>query len=178
MTTIRVVLTGGPGAGKTTVLENLQARGYTVVPEVARQIIADRKLRGLPPRPPAVDFAKAIVAADIEQYSAVTSELTFFDRGIVDALGMLDQSGHLSSEKREALLAEFPYSSPVFVFPPWKTIYRTDSERDQTYEESVQIHASVERWYTLCGYELSTVPYGSVDERCEHILRVVEEQVR
>ena len=35
------IITGGPGAGKTTVLTELQRLGFTCVPEVARQIIQE-----------------------------------------------------------------------------------------------------------------------------------------
>ena len=101
--------------------------------------------------------------------------LAFFDRGIVDSLGMLNACGVLSDRERETMLARFPYRSPVFVFPPWAEIYRTDSERDQSFEESVRVHGSIVQWYQECGYDLTTVPPGSVDERCELILQVLGE---
>ncbi|WP_028562347.1 ATP/GTP-binding protein [Paenibacillus pinihumi] len=34
-----IVITGGPGCGKTTLLNELQKNGYNYVPEVARKII-------------------------------------------------------------------------------------------------------------------------------------------
>jgi predicted ATPase len=37
-----VVLTGGPGTGKTTLLEALRDNGFSVVPENARPIIRDQ----------------------------------------------------------------------------------------------------------------------------------------
>jgi predicted ATPase len=39
MANLRFIITGGPGAGKTTTLEALAERGYYYVPEVARAII-------------------------------------------------------------------------------------------------------------------------------------------
>ncbi len=36
------VLTGGPGTGKTTILENLKNKNYLCIPEVAREIIKDQ----------------------------------------------------------------------------------------------------------------------------------------
>ena len=36
----RILITGGPGAGKTTMLEELERRGYFVAPEVARTFFA------------------------------------------------------------------------------------------------------------------------------------------
>ena len=43
----RVIVTGGPSAGKTTLLTALAERGYTCVHDSARAIIQDRVRRGL-----------------------------------------------------------------------------------------------------------------------------------
>ena len=41
------IFTGGPGSGKTSVLNELNKRGYFIVPEVAREIIkAQRAISG------------------------------------------------------------------------------------------------------------------------------------
>ncbi len=36
------ILTGGPGAGKTTILAELENRGFRTVPEIARQLIQEQ----------------------------------------------------------------------------------------------------------------------------------------
>jgi predicted ATPase len=36
------VVTGGPGTGKTTVLRELERKGFPCVPEVARQLIQEQ----------------------------------------------------------------------------------------------------------------------------------------
>ena len=169
------MLTGAPGAGKTTVLTGLQTLGYAVVPEVARRIIADRKARGLPPRPAPEAFARQILEHDIEQYREAASldGLTFFDRSILDALGMLEAAGALSKQERSRVLEKYAYCDRVFVFPPWADIYQTDSERDQTFAEAEAVHASICAWYRQCGYDILAVPFGSVQERCDYILEVL-----
>ena len=55
----RIVITGGPGAGKTALLSALHARGYTIVGDSPRTIIQDRVRRGLSPRPERREFAQA-----------------------------------------------------------------------------------------------------------------------
>lgn len=182
----RVVVTGGPGAGKTVLLEELARRGHPYAPESARTIIRERLARGLPPRPDPAEFAYEILGRDIEQYRGVTrgprpdratagaGDLHFFDRSILDALGMLDQLGILSARERDRHLTDYPYHRQVFLLPPWEAIYRVDSERDQTFGESVRVHDTLRQWYLRCGYETVSVPPGPVADRCDLVLKTLE----
>ena len=174
----RILITGGPGAGKTAMLEELERRGYCVVPEVARTIIMNRRRDGLPSRPSPVEFALQVLQSDAEQYESSysdISDLAFFDRGILDSLGMLAQLDRLSSSDRDRFLERYPYQQPAFIFPPWREIYQADAERDQTFEQAVQIHDWLRRWYSRCDYDLLEVPFGSIRERCGYVLEHVGE---
>jgi len=135
MTNLRFVITGGPGAGKTTILHALAERGYMYATESARAIIRERLASGLSPRPPLAQFGNEILHRDIARYreTRVTDYPVFFDRGIVDALGILDQQHALSLGEAEAYVRSFPYNKVVLLMSPWEDIYRTDSERDQTF---------------------------------------------
>jgi predicted ATPase len=173
----RFVPTGGPGGGKTTVIEELSARGYRCVPEVARAIIKTRIDAGQSPRPDPKDFAKMIFDSDVQNYRATSStEVTFFDRGIVDALGMLAESAAIPPSEIEENLRRYSYNKTVFLLPPWEAIYRTDDERDQAFAEAVQVSESVSSWYSRCGYELLEVPFGTVAERVDFILSAVAKE--
>lgn len=169
---MRVVLTGGPGAGKTTLLAALRARGFATVPETAREIIEARQRQGLTPRPPAQQFADEILRRDIEKYRGNErgDRTTFFDRSVVDALGMVDEVRPLPDRELRALLAAYPYHREVLVFPPWQEIYRNDTARDQSFAEATRVHREVARWYRRCGYEIVEVPRLAVRDRCEYVL--------
>jgi predicted ATPase len=169
---VRVALTGGPGGGKTSLLEALARRGHSIAPEVARAIIADRKARGLSARPNPGEFARAIIARDIAQYEAASTAkgLVFFDRSLLDSLWMLAEVTE-PGRAEQRLLEQYPYHSTAFVLPPWRAIYRTDAERDQTYEQAVAVCQSLRAWYVRCGYTAIDVPVGSVGERCEFVLQ-------
>jgi len=175
MTARRVVVTGGPGAGKTTLLDELARRGHPYVPESAREIIRERLSQGLPPRPDPKAFAAGILNRDIERYQDARSRegILFFDRSILDALGMLDQIGQLSAPERDRYLTEYPYHRQVFLLPPWEAIYQTDSERDQTFPQSVRVHDGLREWYLRCGYEIVSVPPGPVADRCDFVLQTL-----
>ena len=174
---IRIAVTGGPGSGKTFLIRRLQRQGYMMMPEVAREIIADRIARGLSPRPPPLEFAQAIFERDIEQYNSVATvnKFVFFDRSILDSLGMLSELDQLTHSDMRRLLAQYPYHSTAFILPPWREIYHVDSERDQNYEEAVNIYQRLHEWYIECGYMLSEVPPGSIAERCAFVSQCLEE---
>src|SRR5215469_1307912 len=103
-----VIVTGGPGVGKTTLLAELAAMGYTTVEESARAIISERLAAGLSPRPSLAEFAREILDRDIEKYVAQsqTSEWVFFDRGLIDALGMIQEVSPMAQEEVQAILTQ------------------------------------------------------------------------
>jgi predicted ATPase len=171
-----VVVSGGPGAGKTTLLDELVRMGHPYVPESARPIIQDRRSRGLLPRPEPHEFATEILRRDIEKYRGARTDagVLFFDGGILGALGMLDQIGRLPAPERDRYLTEYPYHRQVFLLPPWEAIYRIDSERDQTFPQSVRVHDALREWYLRCGYEIVSVPPGPVADRCDFVLQTLD----
>lgn len=141
-----VVLTGAPGSGKTTLLQELARLGYRTVEESARAIIIERIARGEAPRPEPLDFAREILRRDVEKYErSGQADWVFFDRGVVEALGMLQECEPQPEAELRRLLSTCRFHS-VFVLPPWEAIYRNDSEPDQTFAEAVAVHHKVVRW--------------------------------
>lgn len=173
----RFIFTGGPGSGKTTLLSELENRGYRCVPETARIIIKTRLEAGLSPRPKPEEFAKNILDADIANYANVSSnhEVVFFDRSIVDALGMLSMERAISDAALNNYLRDYPYHPTVFIFPPWQEIYQTDDERDQTFSEAIRVFEIIRSWYQKCGYSLLEMPLSSVANRIEFVEQYIAE---
>ena len=165
----RIVLTGGPGAGKTTVLDVLRAQGYTTGDDAARSIIRERKRAGLSPRPDPLTFSQQVFEKEIETYNAVKGSPSFFERGIVEAVGSLLGAGALTKDDANRLLSNYRYQA-VFIFPPWEEIYCVDDERDHTFEHSVRVYGSTLGFYRLQEYEPIEVPVGTVEDRVTFIL--------
>lgn len=145
------------------------------MPEVARKIIQDRVQQGLLPRPSPKEFAQSILAADIAQYDDHRGEAgpIFFDRGLVDALGMVYGSGDIQIEECKHVLTERPLERSVFFFPAWEAIYEQDNERDQSYQDCLAISERIKDWYRLLGFELIEVPTTSVSDRVAFVLTAV-----
>lgn len=169
----RFVITGGPGGGKTTILTALAERGYHIVPESARRIIQERLAVGLSPRPAPISFAQEILRLDIEKYqkAAAFTHAIFFDRGLLDALYMLDMEDAIPKNEIAYYVQNFPYNGVVFILPPWKEIYSKDSERDQNFEESIEVFEGMKNWYSQWGYETLEVPRSGISERVKFILQ-------
>ena len=74
------IITGGPGGGKTSLLESLALKGYNYIPETARHIIKERLSKGLTPRPDPKTFAQEIFEKDWINFIANSrlSSLLFF----------------------------------------------------------------------------------------------------
>lgn len=170
----RVVITGGPGAGKTTLMLALRARGYPIVGDSARAIIQDRRRRGMSPQPSAHESVHETLRMEIENYVryAATPGHIFFDRGVIDALYGLDRITPLSESELDTWLSTYRYDK-VFILPPWSAIYVTDAERDHTFEHAEWVDTITHERYLRCHYQLHVVPKVSVEERCAYVLQAL-----
>jgi predicted ATPase len=84
----KYVITGGPGIGKTTIIELLAMKGYKIVPEAARMIIEEEKLveSDAVPWKNLQLFQEKVAARQLELESVVKGDVIFLDRGIIDGL--------------------------------------------------------------------------------------------
>ncbi|GLH96770.1 AAA family ATPase [Phytohabitans aurantiacus] len=170
-----IVIAGGPGAGKTTLIEALRAAGYATAPEAGRAIIQDQVAIGgpaLPWKDPAL-FAELMLSWDLRSYrwAARRDEPVFFDHALAGLAGYYRLIGREVPEHVYAAVAAFRYSGRVFVAPPWPEIYRTDAERRQSWAEAVRTYEVVTGAYAEAGYELVELPRVPVGQRLEFILR-------
>jgi predicted ATPase len=171
-----VVVAGAPGAGKTTLLDELVRRGHHAVSDSAREVIAERKARGLPPRTDAVTFAREVFNRDVIKYdnAACLRGLVFFERTALESHAMLCYFSRAASLEVPRLNRELPLSSPVFVAPPWREIYTTDSERDHSFEHALRVHEMVVLFYGRIGYSICQLPLASPVQRADFVLNTLQ----
>lgn len=177
----KIVLIGGPGTGKSSVLNELIVRDYFCMPEVSREVTLKAQKDGVDQLflTDPILFSKLLLEGREEQYkSAVKSnhEWVFFDRGLPDVYAYLkfSDSDYPSYFKDKCL--QYTYDK-VFRFLPWEEIYITDNERYETFEESVKIDQFLENTYKELGYSLIDVPFGTISERTSFIINSLKSDV-
>ncbi|TJV38842.1 MAG: ATPase [Mesorhizobium sp.] len=168
------VLTGGPGSGKTTLIETLRQAGYATSVEAGRGIIRDQSAIGgsaLPWHDRAL-FAELMLSWEMRSYrNAIEQEgPVFFDRGVPDTLGYLRLSGLPVPEHISAAAKHFRYNPRVFLAPPWPEIFAQDEERKQTPDEAERTYHALVGVYGELGYELVPLPLAPVETRLRFVL--------
>ncbi|SNR79836.1 AAA family ATPase [Pseudomonas segetis] len=169
-----IVFTGGPGSGKTAVIEQIKALGHRCRDEVGRMVIRQQQELGADALPwkNKTAFRDEMVRAEIASYNQqpTLAEPVFFDRGIIDCLGYSLLEGLELPAALISLANSITYSRHVFIFPPWKHIYENDAERKQSFAQAVQTYKAMLKVYQQFGYELIEVPQLSISQRAGFIL--------
>ena len=107
-----IVITGGPGGGKSTLLAELSAKGYHTVDETGRTIIKDRLSKGLSPRPELMEFARLMFQKDVENYThnLKRTELVFFDRSFLDSASFMQQADTSTYEAAKKIINSYRFN--------------------------------------------------------------------
>jgi predicted ATPase len=171
----RVVVTGGPGGGKSTLIAALAEAGFETREEAGRKVIREELARGGGALPwgDRIAFAERMIAVDLEAFESVTDDggPTFFDRGAPDVLGYLRLCRLTPPREVEAAARRLRYAEEVFLAPFWPEIFENDTERKQTPGEAERTSDVMARTYSALGYRVVELPRTSVAERVAFVLR-------
>ncbi|HVV31586.1 MAG TPA: AAA family ATPase [Vitreimonas sp.] len=165
-----VILSGCSGGGKSTLLEELRRRGHTVVEEPGRRIVREEMPEGeaLPWRDP-VKFAERLVAmarADLANATEPQMGWTFFDRGLIDALVA---HTHVTKTPLTRPPETHLFNRLAFLTPPWREIYRIDSERQHSFEEAIAEYDRLLAAFPALGFEPIILPKTDVEARADFV---------
>lgn len=171
----KIILTGAPSTGKSTILQLLIEKEYTCMEEISREIIREGQKQGIKNifETEPLAFSELILNKRIEQYktaNALQCEVCFFDRGLPDVTAYLKNTGTNYKSNFDIAVKEHPYDI-VFIFPPWKDIYTTDHERLESFENANKIHKALVEEYSKNNSKIITVPKASPKERLNFILK-------
>ena len=167
------VITGGPGFGKTSVIDLLQKKGFQVCSEGARDLLVpdekseDRK--AISPIP--ADFEQQVAARRIGFLQSVHQDtIAFSDRGLPDQIAYSWYKSKIPSKFIEEAVLSNKYAPVVFLTPPWEKIYLTDDVRKENFAEASSIHMHIVMAYRKYGYKLIDIPQLDPQKRVGFIL--------
>ena len=175
-----IVLSGCSGGGKSSLLNALAARGYSVQPEAGREVVQEQLLTGgdaLPWRN-SRRFVELAASRAAQQFDAAASNdgPVFFDRSLVDVISYLAYRGLETPAHLTRMLDLYRYAPRVFVTPPWEEIYRTDNERRKNFDEAVDEYHALVAAYRALTYEVIEVPRTSVAARADFLEKIFTPQ--
>ena len=174
MNTRKIVITGGPGTGKSSIINELLKREYVCFEEISRQVTLDARKDGIEQlfltKP--LLFSKLLLEARTNQFIEATSlkqDLVFLDRGLPDVLAYMDYAKSDYPQYFVDACEKHVYDK-VFVLAPWQEIFVSDSERYENFDQAVQIHDALLQTYERFGYKLIDVPFDSIEKRADFII--------
>ncbi|AOK59796.1 ATPase [Burkholderia ubonensis] len=172
------VVTGGPGSGKSTLIDALERAGFARSQEAGRGVIQDQVAVDGPALPwrDRSAFAELMLGWEMRSHHLARQARgpVFFDRGVPDVIGYLRLSGLAVPAHADAAARRFRYHRRVFIAPPWPDIYTRDAERRQDFAEAVRTYDAMVECYASYGYRLIELPRASVKARVRFVLDALD----
>lgn len=174
----KIVITGGPGSGKTSLILFLEENGYQCQNEISRQVTLEAQKKGIDQLflSDPVLFSQHLLEGRLKQHQEVghfKKTILFYDRGLPDITAYMDFTNVSYPESFHITCNKHRYDT-VFILPPWKDIYTQDNERYETYEEAEKIHKFLTQSYLKYGYEVIVVPFGTLKNRMKFMITHLE----
>ena len=170
----KIVITGGPGTGKSSIIHNLEDKGEKCLHEISRQVTLEAQKQGIDQlflEQPLL-FSEKLLEGRRNQYleaKEYKSDHIFLDRGLPDVVAYMDYFDTNYPELFNETCQNNRYDL-IFILPPWKEIYTSDNERYESYEEALKISSYLYSTYRRYGYDPIEVPKLNVEERTSFIL--------
>src|SRR5690606_27050444 len=157
------------------IIRELEAKGHYCLHEISRQITLEAQQKGISQlflTEPLL-FSEMLLEGRIQQFldaDHFRCDHVFIDRGIPDVVAYMDYFGNDYPRVFSDVCREYVYDK-VFLLPPWKDIYVSDNERYENFEQAESIYRHLNLSYEEAGYTVVEVPFGSLEERLDFILK-------
>jgi predicted ATPase len=175
-----IVITGGPGTGKTTIIECLKEQKWVCFPEISREVTLQARENGIEQlflSQPLL-FSELLLEGrkkQIAEANIMDEPYVFLDRGIPDILAYMHYIGDSYPSFFDLACQKNKYDQ-VFLLPPWEEIYVSDDARYETFEQAKLIFEHLKETYTHYGYNLILVPKDTAENRANFIISHLKTQ--
>lgn len=168
------VVTGGPGSGKSSLIDALRRRGFDTMPEAGRAIIKDQvQIGGMSlPWADRMMFAELMLGWELRSWheASALDGPVLMDRGVADVFGYLTLCRLPVPAHVEAAANTYRYNRKVFIAPYWGAIFGQDAERKQCRDEAEATGKVMAEAYARFGYQLIELPKVAIEERADFVM--------
>ncbi len=169
----KVIISGGPGFGKTSIIQELEQRGFSCMHEVSRGVI-DEQLKTGGNHVPWINlasFSEIVFEKRLQEFhQAPEHDWVFFDRGLPDTIAYFIKDHQAFPDYYLHTIRNCKYHFTVFIVSPWEQIFTNDAERKEDYKTACQLHEVISETYFNLGYKILEIPKASVKERANFVL--------
>ncbi|MCW2119754.1 ATP-binding protein [Flavobacterium sp. 7A] len=176
-----IVLIGGPGTGKSSIINELTDKGFCCYPEISREITLEAKKNGIDQlflEDPLL-FSQLLLEGRQKQFDAANQEPhlnVFIDRGLPDILAYMHFAKQEYPVHFTTSCQKHKYTK-IFMLPPWEAIYKIDDARYETYEQAQEVHQHIVDTYKSFGYTPIEVPKDTIENRTAFILNALKHEL-
>jgi predicted ATPase len=169
----KIVITGAPSTGKTTIINALKKEGYSCAEEISRELIAEQIDIGgnILPWKDQIAFENQIANRRYKQYlDSPENCICFFDRSSIDCIAYLNSNKLEATSRIIEIIKNCTFNKTVFITPIWEEIFENDLERKENIEQSKKIEKQLIKCYQSFGYNIVEIPKLSIEERVNFII--------
>ncbi len=172
----RYVISGGPGAGKTSLAQKLREACYNVVGEAARAVI-ERELGKEQGILPWTDYKGFQELVTIEQLIAEKNAVknAFLDRSLIDIAAYCRLGGIDVAEGLPGMVRDACYRRVFLLEQLPAGLYVKDAARRESPERAVEISEEIWRAYDKFGCDIVDVGFASLEERARLVYESIIE---
>jgi predicted ATPase len=175
----KYILTGGPCAGKSSTLLELESLGEEIVHEAATDVCLRLIAKGINEPYKKLGFNEEILKLQQHRQRCASrnqSKRVIFDRSPVDVGVYYDRFNLSRTPELELALKEIHqnnfYEKTVFLLEQLNKFEATDV-RSETAEEALEIERMLENEYIRHGFNVVRIPQNTVEKRAEQILNYI-----
>ncbi len=168
---MKIVITGAPNSGKSSLIAYIKKKGFKVIEENARKIIKKelKKQNGFLPWTNILEFQK-IVFNEQKKKEAEIKDLTFLDTGTIEGIAYLKKK---NIEIPEEIKNHKHIYDKVFILERIKG-ENFDGIRRESDKDSEELHKLILETYEKLGYKPVFIPLMGIEKRFEMIKKNLE----
>jgi predicted ATPase len=168
----KYIITGTPGAGKTSIINQLSDMGYKTIEEAATYVIRQEQANGeVEPWHNTNFINKILTLQKARRQECEDEEITFFDRSEICTMALAKYLGSdLDKEQRQIIKeSKLCYEKKVFFIKNLGFIENTEA-RKINFNEALKFEKLHIGTYLEQGFDLIRIEADSVGERVKKIL--------